>query len=210
MTSKTSVIDYSKVGGIVAGVLRTRFASTKTWLRGEDKEDLTEDVKERIFRKESSFDPAKGSFNSWASKIAYNTIADYLDKKNRVIVEPLYFTDETGDLYERDDVFTTTTAEDEFIAAQCESFALNVASTRGEMDKRIFEMSLKGFKPREIAVKLGVTPSEVHTRLHRTRKAIEAGLNEGPASFFVIVIQRNHYICRTNQHNYESHQPRGN
>ncbi len=46
-------------------------------------EDLTAEVFERAYRHRDSYDPARGAFSTWITRIAHNWISNYLLSQNR-------------------------------------------------------------------------------------------------------------------------------
>jgi RNA polymerase sigma factor (sigma-70 family) len=46
-------------------------------------EDLTADIFERAYRQLDSYDPIRGAFSTWITRIAHNYVSDYLDREAR-------------------------------------------------------------------------------------------------------------------------------
>ncbi len=44
-------------------------------------DDLTADIFERAYRALDSYDPTRGAFQTWLSRIAHNYVSDYLDRQ---------------------------------------------------------------------------------------------------------------------------------
>ena len=149
---------FPKVYAYVASLLRDRAAA----------EDVTAQAFERAYRKRRRYRPGRGSMDAWLFGIARNAALDELRRRKRratLEIEPADHdaatVDDLADLALRRDV---------------------VRSALRQLDSRERELiSLKfaaGLSNSSIAAVLGVSESNVGTRLHRTLTKLRKACNE--------------------------------
>jgi RNA polymerase sigma-70 factor (ECF subfamily) len=141
----------------VAGLLRDRAAA----------EDVTAAAFERAYRKRSRFDPRRGTRRAWLFGIARNAALDELRRRKRLTE----LVDEPAD---------ETPAPDEAADVGLRRAALRTALARLTPREREL-VALKffaGLSNAEIAGVLGVSESNVGTRLHRTVEKLRRACDE--------------------------------
>ncbi|MAQ13813.1 MAG: RNA polymerase subunit sigma-24 [Sandaracinus sp.] len=128
---------------------------------------------ERIVRRIETFDPAKGSFRSWALTVAHNTCRDRLRRRG---LERRTFADD-GDEAARH-VPLETPGPERLALARLEASALAEALTTlpDAMRSAIVLFHVHGQSYEEIAAALEVPKGTVMTWLHRGRKRLRAAL----------------------------------
>jgi RNA polymerase sigma-70 factor (ECF subfamily) len=139
---------FPRVYAYVASLLRDRSAA----------EDVTAQAFERAYRKRRSYRPARGSMDAWVFGIARNAALDELRKrKRRAVLE--------GD---PEDVGSPSPEDQAELAVRRETVRAALASLDGQERDLIALKFAGGLSNGEIARVLGMSESNVGTRLHRT------------------------------------------
>jgi RNA polymerase sigma-70 factor (ECF subfamily) len=139
---------FPRVYAYVASLLRDRSAA----------EDVTAQAFERAYRKRRSYRPARGSMDAWLFGIARNAALDELRKrKRRAVLET--DPEDTGSPAPEDQVE---------LAVRRETVRAALASLDGQERDLIALKFAGGLSNGEIARVLGMSESNVGTRLHRT------------------------------------------
>lgn len=149
---------FPKVYAYVASLLRDRAAA----------EDVTAQAFERAYRKRRGYRPGRGSMDAWLFGIARNAALDELRRRKRratLAVEPVDHgapgADDLVELALRRDVVRAALAD--LDARERELIALKFAG---------------GLSNSSIAAVLGMSESNVGTRLHRTLTRLRKACNE--------------------------------
>jgi RNA polymerase sigma-70 factor (ECF subfamily) len=149
---------FPRVYGYVATLLRDRSAA----------EEVTAQAFERAYRKRRSFRPSRGTEEAWLFGIARNAALDELRRRKR----------RAGLEAEPEDVHAAGTAELADTALRREA----VRAALGRLAPRERELvALKfagGLSNDEIARVVGISASNVGTRLHRTLEKLRKDCDE--------------------------------
>ena len=139
---------FPRVYAYVASLLRDRSAA----------EDVTAQAFERAYRKRRSYRPARGSMDAWLFGIARNAALDELRKRKRRAVLEVDPEDDTS-----------PSPEDQAeVAMRRETVRAALRSLDGQERDLIALKFAGGLSNGEIARVLGMSESNVGTRLHRT------------------------------------------
>ena len=139
---------FPRVYAYVASLLRDRSAA----------EDVTAQAFERAYRKRRSYRPARGSMDAWVFGIARNAALDELRKRKRRAVLQ-------GD---PEDVRSPAPEDQAELAVRRETVRAALTSLDGQERDLIALKFAGGLSNGEIARVLGMSESNVGTRLHRT------------------------------------------
>lgn len=139
---------FPRVYAYVASLLRDRSAA----------EDVTAQAFERAYRKRRSYRPARGSMDAWVFGIARNAALDELRKRKRRAVLQ-------GD---PEDVRSPAPEDQAELALRRETVRAALTSLDGQERDLIALKFAGGLSNGEIARVLGMSESNVGTRLHRT------------------------------------------
>jgi RNA polymerase sigma-70 factor (ECF subfamily) len=149
---------FPRVYAYVASLLRDRAAA----------EDVTAQAFERAYRKRGSYRPARGSMEAWLFGIARNAALDELRRrKRRASLE--------GD--PEDDV-SRSPEEEADLALRREAVRAALSSLDGQERDLVALKFAGGLSNGEIARVLGVSESNVGTRLHRTITKLREACND--------------------------------
>jgi RNA polymerase sigma-70 factor (ECF subfamily) len=139
---------FPRVYAYVASLLRDRSAA----------EDVTAQAFERAYRKRRSYRPARGSMDAWLFGIARNAALDELRKrKRRAVLET-----------DPEDTGSPAPEDQAELAVRRETVRAALASLDGQDRDLIALKFAGGLSNGEIARVLGMSESNVGTRLHRT------------------------------------------
>ena len=139
---------FPRVYAYVASLLRDRSAA----------EDVTAQAFERAYRKRRSYRPARGSMDAWVFGIARNAALDELRKrKRRAALEA-----------DPEDTGSPSPEDQAELALRRETVRAALASLDGQERDLIALKFAGGLSNGEIARVLGMSESNVGTRLHRT------------------------------------------
>jgi RNA polymerase sigma-70 factor, ECF subfamily len=139
---------FPRVYAYVASLLRDRSAA----------EDVTAQAFERAYRKRRSYRPARGSMDAWVFGIARNAALDELRKrKRRAVLE-----------VDPEDDASPSPEDQADLALRRETVRAALRSLDGHERDLIALKFAGGLSNGEIAGVLGVSESNVGTRLHRT------------------------------------------
>jgi RNA polymerase sigma-70 factor (ECF subfamily) len=139
---------FPRVYAYVASLLRDRSAA----------EDVTAQAFERAYRKRRSYRPARGSMDAWLFGIARNAALDELRKrKRRAVLET-----------DPEDTGSPAPEDQAELAVRRETVRAALASLDGQ-ERDLIALKFAGrLSNGEIARVLGMSESNVGTRLHRT------------------------------------------
>jgi len=147
------------VYAFVAGLLRDRSAA----------EEVTAQAFERAYRKRDSFNPQRGSARAWLFGIARNAALDELRRRGRnaaLVSDPV---DETA-----------AHGEDVAEAAlRRRAVAAAIRSLNGRDRELVALKFFAGLDNAEIARVVGITESNVGTRLHRALEKLRKEVDDG-------------------------------
>ncbi len=139
---------FPRVYAYVASLLRDRSAA----------EDVTAQAFERAYRKRRSYRPAKGSMDAWVVGIARNAALDELRRRKRHAVLQA----------DPEDPGSPSPEDHAELAVRRETVRAALASLDGQERDLVALKFAGGLSNVEIARVLGMTESNVGTRLHRT------------------------------------------
>lgn len=152
--------------------LSTFDAHRYEWVDDDEKDDIVGDA---VTKALATYRPDAGrSFKGWVKLIAYQLTIDRLNAHRET--QGITWETEDGDSLEIEELTSWTTPEDEVIGWETEERADTVVSQRGNLDSLVYELSMQGYQPREIAQRTGLTPNAVSIRLDRMKKAITQSL----------------------------------
>jgi RNA polymerase sigma-70 factor (ECF subfamily) len=150
---------FPRVYAYVASMLRDRSSA----------EDVTAQAFERAYRKRRSYRPGRGSMDAWVFGIARNAALDELRKRKRsaaLVADP----EDTG----------SPSPEDQAeLALRRETVRAALASLDGHERDLIALKFAGGLSNGEIAGVLGMSESNVGTRLHRTITKLREACHDG-------------------------------
>ena len=139
---------FPRVYAYVASLLRDRSAA----------EDVTAQAFERAYRKRRSYRPAKGSMDAWVFGIARNAALDELRRRKRHAVLQA----------DPEDTASPSPEDHAELAVRRQTVRAALASLDGQERDLVALKFAGGLSNVEIARVLGMTESNVGTRLHRT------------------------------------------
>ena len=139
---------FPRVYAYVASLLRDRSAA----------EDVTAQAFERAYRKRRSYQPARGSMDAWLFGIARNAALDELRRRKRHAVMAM----------EPEDEASPSPEDQADLAVRRETVRAALRSLDGQERDLVALKFAGGLSNGEIARVLGMSESNVGTRLHRT------------------------------------------
>ena len=149
---------FPRVYAYVASLLRDRSAA----------EDVTAQAFERAYRKRRSYRPGRGSMDAWLFGIARNAALDELRKrKRRAVLE-----------VDPEDTASPSPEDHVELAVRREAVRAALASLDGQERDLVALKFAGGLANGEIARVLGVSESNVGTRLHRTITKLREACHE--------------------------------
>jgi len=125
----------------------------------QDAKEIFLESFEIIFRKIKQFDPAKGKFKSWISKITINQCLGFL-KKRKIIL--------TDDHYVLDSIYN-----DEIIENLEVDYLIELIKKLGKPYSLVFNMVVDGYRHKEIGELLGVEEATSRSYYLRARKQLK-------------------------------------
>jgi RNA polymerase sigma-70 factor (ECF subfamily) len=149
--------DFIRIIGSNQGVIRS--LCNAYYRRPEDRKDVFQDVVLQLWK---SFETFRGDskISTWIYKVSLNTIlAKVRKEKNDIAAESINCSEV---------IFSKTMADDD-------AELLNIVlQSLKDLDKAIVILCLEGYKNKEIAEILNITPTNVSTRLGRVRTELKA------------------------------------
>ncbi|GAA4312495.1 sigma-70 family RNA polymerase sigma factor [Nibribacter koreensis] len=135
----------------------------------DDRNDLQQEIVYQLWKSYESF-KQESKLSTWMYRVALNTAIAYLNQtKRRVSTIPLELdTDRFVESYDK-----TEEEQIQQLYAQIQSLHL--------LDRGIILLFLEGKKYEEIAVIVGITPSNVGTRISRIKEKLRTQLVKQPA-----------------------------
>jgi len=133
-----------------------------------------------IWRKIDSYDPSKGSFRTWACKIAFRLAADYARKLPKEFLMDDYqiFYDEGEDEEGKESAIentadhTVSQADEILIGQETENKIRDILSVQSDTKQEIVNLTAIGFTPHEIAAELGLSVNSVRVRKAEVLKTL--------------------------------------
>lgn len=156
-----------------------RYGKTKGWIMSDENlEDICQEAIVKAWNNRYVFDPRKGTLEAWAAKIAQNSITDKFKSEVRHRENERSFNtryDDDGELIDELDSIEDFGQRTEYQAEGNEfrEFFLDVTEKWPEVRRKIFLLTIKGYKPQEIAKVLGMTPNAVSIQLNRGREILK-------------------------------------
>jgi RNA polymerase sigma-70 factor (ECF subfamily) len=129
------------------------------YTRYEDQKDAYQDIVLQLWK---SFDTFRGDsqLSTWIYRVSLNTLLTKVrNERNKIITEPLFLSDLTTPMVMADD-------DRELLRMVMQSLK--------DIDKAIVILYLEGYKNKEIAHMLDLTPTNVSTRLNRVTTELKA------------------------------------
>jgi RNA polymerase sigma-70 factor (ECF subfamily) len=153
-------VSRDDVFAYVAGMLRDRGAA----------EDITAQSFERAYRRRKSFNPKRGTHRAWLFGIARNAALDELRRRSRhaaLVAEP-------------EDAGAAGAAEEAAEAALRRSAVRSAIAGLQARDRELIALKyFAGLANPEIATVVGISESNVGTRLHRVIEKLREECDEG-------------------------------
>ena len=132
----------------------------------EDRQDLSQEIALQIWKSFDTF-KEKSSFSTWIYRIALNTSIQFLKKQKRKV--------KSSDLKsEINELFFETK---EPVNPKMERLMLAAQSLK-QLDKAILLLYLEDFKYKEIAENIGISTTNVATRMQRIKESLKKKFNE--------------------------------
>ncbi|MCQ2146901.1 MAG: sigma-70 family RNA polymerase sigma factor [Bacteroidales bacterium] len=144
------------------------------WFDEYHKGSVFSDAYTKLLNKGELFDPNKASFLTWFKRVTLFALIDYI--RGQRPWEPLFWENEEGDLYEREELSFGITPEMEMIGRESEDAYVRCMDSRGQLEKELMDLSRKGYSPKEIAELYGMTPTAVSMRLFKSRAELKGAL----------------------------------
>lgn len=132
--------------------------------RREDRGDLIQEIVVELWRAFERFD-ARASFSTWMHRIAVNVAISFYRGESRRIRDALPLDDFTMDLTDADRVMQG--ASEDLHALQ------QLLAQLDEISRALILLYLEGYGHDEIADMLGISPSNVATRINRIKQKLQ-------------------------------------
>ena len=154
-------------------------------LSADDLDDIRQESLLKAWKYSNSFDPAKASVKTYASRIALNCCIDAMQrfkKEQRIFVSPVVL-NRKGEEIDQDALF-------EYAADGCYAADFEMESEESldridsaidslsENQRYILSLKLEGKKPKEMAEEIGCPANVVYTLLCRARKSLGSELGQ--------------------------------
>lgn len=166
---RTNVEVYGKTGG--------------RELSAEELEDLCQDSILRTLKYRGSFDPAKSSAKTWASRIAGNARKDaYKEHQKQLVtyVHPRTYLDkDDASRSFFDTVEGGREASFDIESKEAVGAIYSAIDSLNEKYRLVIYLHLEGLTAKQMANKIGCPVRDVHTLLCRARKALRKTLDNG-------------------------------
>lgn len=185
-----SSIIFQKVMGIIDKKVFFYGLQNRSLYTKEDLEDLSQEIKIKVYRNLNSFDPAKASdrakdpLKTWVNRIAGNALKDALNAKMRHILSFVDPISQNGD----DDEYVRTCygsyRGNEFETDRSLCLKEDMSYIRQAFDslpgqyREILRLDEEGYSTAEIADMLGCTNGKVYLLRHRAQKAFAKRLGK--------------------------------
>lgn len=127
-----------------------------------DRDDLFQEIASRLWASFDKYDPAR-NFSTWMYRVALNVAIDFRRRQRRRAREVAVWDDGGVEIQDaaRDDA--TQTQLDEL---------RELLERQSEADRALLILCLEGYSHREIGEVLGISESNVGTRLNRLKKSL--------------------------------------
>ena len=154
-------------------------------LSADDLADIRQEALLKAVKYSGSFDPAKASVKTYASRIALNCCKDAMQrfKKEQGLFTPLSVHNQEGEEIDQDAL--SQYAADGCYAADFEMESEesldrihSAIDSLSENQRYILSLHMEGKKPKEMAEEIGCPASVVYTLLCRARKALRSELGQ--------------------------------
>lgn len=126
----------------------------------EDQKDTRQDIILQLWKSFSSF-RGESSISTWIYKVCLNTILSKVKKEKRRPQE------ENLNLLHENKVQTIPNSDDDL------QLLNQIIQSLKDLDKAVVILYLEGYKNHEIAQLIGLTPSNISTRMNRIKKALK-------------------------------------
>ena len=133
--------------------------------QAEDRRDLVQDMIVQLWKSFASFDPERVRFSTWMYTVAMNVAISFYRGEERRIRADLPLEDYGIDIAGADQVFDE--AGDNLRVLH------QLIGELDEMSRALILLFLDGFSHEEIARTLGITPSNVATRIGRLKQKLQ-------------------------------------
>lgn len=134
----------------------------------QDAKEIFLESFEIAFRKIDQYDPKKGRFKSWLSKITINQCLGFLKKRKIILTDDHYVLDSMHN----DEVIETLEAE----------YLIQLIKELGKPYSIIFNMVIDGYKHKEIGTVLGIEEATSRSYYLRARRKLKENILELNAS----------------------------
>jgi RNA polymerase sigma-70 factor (ECF subfamily) len=134
--------------------------------QAEDRRDLVQDMAIQLWQSYPRFD-ARVSFTTWMYRIAMNVAISFYRSEKRRIRDTLPIEDFGIDMAAADEIFGE--AQDNMRVLR------KLVDALDEMNRALVMLFFEGFSHDEIAAVLGITPTNVATRLNRIKQKLQQG-----------------------------------
>lgn len=140
----------------------------------EDRRDLAQQITEQLWGAFGRYDPAR-PFSTWAYRVALNVAISHVRSASL-----RHGTVESYDALDHEPVDAGTLSADDDDRVRA---LYHVVDRLGAFDRALLLLHLEGYRYAEIAAILGLSATNVGTRLGRLRKQIQADLAPAESSF---------------------------
>ena len=138
----------------------------------EDQRDLAQQITEHLWRAFGRYDPDR-PFSTWAYRVALNVAISHVRRaalRDRTV--------ESYDALDHEPVDAATLSADDNDRVRA---LYRVVDRLGAFDRALLLLHLEGYRNAEVADVLGLSATNVSTRLSRLRTQIRADLAPGPS-----------------------------
>ena len=138
----------------------------------EDQRDLAQQITEHLWSAFGRYDPDR-PFSTWAYRVALNVAISHVRRaalRDRTV--------ESYDALDHEPVDAATLSADDNDRVRA---LYRVVDRLGAFDRALLLLHLEGYRNAEVADVLGLSATNVGTRLSRLRKQIRADLAPGPS-----------------------------
>jgi len=150
----------------------------------EDFEDMRHDAYIKVRDRLSGYDPTRGRFRTWAYRVVFNLACDAYKQllKRLNLFSPLVLEDEDGEDFDSHEA--ELSRSDEFRADDAAETQYYLETIEGAIDnlpsrmREVVNYMVDGYKRRDVAKILGISPNAVGMLYNRGRKVLRGALTD--------------------------------
>lgn len=161
--------DHARFAALLGSHRKILYKVAYTYCKsGEDRRDLVQEMAAQLWKSFASFDGSV-QFSTWMYKVAMNVAISHLRSETRRIRDTLPIEDYGLDLASVDQVFSDDGDNMRILH--------KLIGELDELNRALILLFLDGFSHEEIAATVGITASNVGTRLSRIKQALTRGFD---------------------------------